>query len=75
MLNQPGEWIFILIIILLLFGPKRLPALARSLGEAIREFRRAAQGAVEESSPTNKQTLVEATTREKSNTNTESSKN
>ena len=75
MLNQPGEWIFILIIILLLFGPKRLPALARSLGEAIREFRRAAQGVVEESGPTNKNTHVEATAQEKSNTNTESSKN
>jgi len=35
-----GELLLILGIVLLLVGAKRLPALARSLGEAIREFQR-----------------------------------
>ncbi|MBI2884851.1 MAG: twin-arginine translocase TatA/TatE family subunit [Candidatus Omnitrophica bacterium] len=34
------ELLVLLLIILLLVGGKRLPELARSLGEAIREFRR-----------------------------------
>ncbi len=35
------ELLVILLIVLLVVGGKRLPELARSLGEAIREFRRA----------------------------------
>ena len=37
-----GELLLLLIIALLLFGPSKLPDLARSLGEAIREFKKAA---------------------------------
>ena len=37
----PQELIFILFIALLIFGPKKLPELGRSLGKAIREFKRA----------------------------------
>jgi len=39
---QPGpfEIIVILFIILLLFGAKRLPGLARSLGKSLQEFKR-----------------------------------
>ena len=39
-----GELILILAIVLLLVGAKRLPELARSLGEAVREFQRAIKG-------------------------------
>jgi sec-independent protein translocase protein TatA len=35
------EWMILLIIVLVLFGASRLPALARSIGEALTEFRRA----------------------------------
>jgi sec-independent protein translocase protein TatA len=40
-----GAWeiIVILFIVLLLFGGKKLPELARSLGEGIREFKKASQ--------------------------------
>lgn len=38
-----GELIVILAILLLLFGARRLPELARSIGEAIREFQRASR--------------------------------
>ena len=39
-----GELLLILAIVLLLVGAKRLPELARSLGEAVREFQRAIKG-------------------------------
>jgi sec-independent protein translocase protein TatA len=38
-----AEIIFILIVILLLFGAQKIPDLARSLGKAQREFNRARQ--------------------------------
>jgi sec-independent protein translocase protein TatA len=39
-----GEIIVILCVILILFGGKKLPEFARSLGKGIREFKRACQG-------------------------------
>ena len=38
-----GELIIVFLVILILFGGKKLPELARGLGEAIREFREAAE--------------------------------
>jgi sec-independent protein translocase protein TatA len=35
------ELIIILIIVLLLFGAKRIPEIARSMGQGIREFKKA----------------------------------
>ena len=35
------EWIVILIVIILLFGAKRIPDLAKGLGKGIREFKKA----------------------------------
>jgi sec-independent protein translocase protein TatA len=41
--SMPGwpETLFILILILLLFGAKKLPELARGLGQSLNEFRKA----------------------------------
>jgi sec-independent protein translocase protein TatA len=39
-----GEWGVILVIVLVLFGGKNIPDLARALGNGIREFKRAANG-------------------------------
>jgi len=36
----PTEWIVILIIIVLIFGPTKIPSLARSVGKAMTEFRK-----------------------------------
>lgn len=43
-----GELIIIFCVILLLFGGKRLPELAKSLGQGIREFKKATQGEEEQ---------------------------
>ncbi len=45
------EILLILFIVLLLFGSTRLPGLARSMGSAIKEFRKSAGSAVDESAP------------------------
>jgi len=40
----PLELLVILLVVLLLFGGKRLPEIGRALGEGIKEFRKAIQG-------------------------------
>jgi sec-independent protein translocase protein TatA len=35
----PPELLIVLVIVLVIFGPKRLPGLGRSLGTGMREFR------------------------------------
>ena len=35
----PPELLIVLVIVLVIFGPKRLPGLGRSLGSGMREFR------------------------------------
>ena len=35
------ELVLVLVVVLIIFGPKRLPELGRSLGRGIREFRKA----------------------------------
>ncbi len=42
------ELFLILLVILIFFGAKKLPDLARGLGEGIREFRKAARDVKEE---------------------------
>ena len=46
----PGgwEWVIIALVVLLLFGAKRIPELARGLGQGIREFKGAVDYAKQE---------------------------
>jgi sec-independent protein translocase protein TatA len=37
----PGEMIVLVLLVLLIFGPSQIPKMARGLGEAMREFRKA----------------------------------
>ncbi|HPB45001.1 MAG TPA: twin-arginine translocase TatA/TatE family subunit [Microthrixaceae bacterium] len=47
---QGSEWIFIIIAVVVLFGGSQIPKLARSLGEAKKEFKQGLdEGASEES--------------------------
>jgi sec-independent protein translocase protein TatA len=43
-LLQPSHLIFILLIVLILFGPGKLPELGKGLGKGIREFKDALRG-------------------------------
>lgn len=38
-LESPTHLLIVLLVAALVFGPKRLPAIGRSLGEGIREFK------------------------------------
>jgi sec-independent protein translocase protein TatA len=43
-LESPTHLIIVLVIVLLLFGAKRVPELAKGLGAGVREFRKGARG-------------------------------
>ncbi len=40
----PAELIVILLVALVVFGPRKLPELGKSLGHGLREFRKSTQG-------------------------------
>ncbi|MGA3284312.1 MAG: twin-arginine translocase TatA/TatE family subunit [Verrucomicrobiota bacterium] len=42
------EWVIVVLAVLLLFGSKRIPDLARSLGQSIREFKKGAREVTDE---------------------------
>ena len=46
-LFQPTHLLFILLIVLIIFGPGKLPELGRGLGKGIREFKDAIRGGME----------------------------
>jgi sec-independent protein translocase protein TatA len=47
-LESPTHLLIVLVIVLLLFGGKRIPELAKGLGAGVREFRKGAEGSNEE---------------------------
>jgi sec-independent protein translocase protein TatA len=49
-LLQPVHLFFILLIVLILFGPGKLPELGKGLGKGIREFKDAMRGGMDGSS-------------------------
>lgn len=49
---EPTDIILILLAALVLFGPKRIPEIARAMGSSIREFRDAVKGEEKKKSDT-----------------------
>lgn len=43
-----GEWAIILVVVVVLFGGKKIPELARGVGKGIREFNDAKKGVKDE---------------------------
>ncbi len=39
----PGQWVIIAVIVLLLFGGRKIPELMKGLGGGIKEFKKATQ--------------------------------
>jgi sec-independent protein translocase protein TatA len=58
----PLEIIIILVIVLIVFGPKRLPDLGRSLGRGMREFKDSVTGKDKDELPEASVETPEATT-------------
>jgi sec-independent protein translocase protein TatA len=50
-LLNPTHIIFVLAIALLVLGPKRLPELAKSAGNGLREFKGSLEGAIDHDEP------------------------
>jgi sec-independent protein translocase protein TatA len=50
-LDNPLHIALILVVVLLLFGARRLPEIGRSLGSGIREFKRSVTGESEQAAP------------------------
>jgi sec-independent protein translocase protein TatA len=46
LISMPGgaEWLWIMLAVILLFGGRKLPELARGIGKGIREFKEAKEG-------------------------------
>jgi len=72
--TMPGgvELIIIFLIVLLLFGAKRLPEVARGLGGSIREFKKATKGIQNEIKTTVEEEPEEKDETEKEKSNGES---
>jgi sec-independent protein translocase protein TatA len=47
----PWEILILLVVVLLIFGPKRLPEMGRSMGRGMREFKNSITGKDEEHQP------------------------
>lgn len=50
---SPWELLVVLVVVLMVFGPKRLPELGKAIGRTIREFRHATSEKDEEEKPAN----------------------
>lgn len=54
LLSMPGgtEWIFIILAVVLLFGGKKIPELAKGLGKGMKDFKDAREGVNESADKT-----------------------
>jgi sec-independent protein translocase protein TatA len=52
-LIRGNEWIIVLLVVALIFGARRLPDLARSIGASAKEFRKGLEDGSDENSEAN----------------------
>jgi sec-independent protein translocase protein TatA len=50
-LFAPAHWLILLVIVLIVFGPKKLPELGRGFGEALHGFKKALRETPDEVPP------------------------
>ena len=50
-LSEPTHWIFILLLLVVLFGAKRLPELGKGLGEGLKGFKEGLKGVSDPTPP------------------------
>ena len=55
---KPMHWVVLLVIVLLLFGAKRLPDLAKSVGQSLKIFKKEIKELQEDDAPVAKATPV-----------------
>ena len=55
---SPIHWLIVLAVILLLFGGRKIPELAKGLGEGIRSFKQGMSGETHATTPTPTQTTT-----------------
>jgi sec-independent protein translocase protein TatA len=50
LISMPGgmEWLWIILAVVLLFGGRKIPELAKGIGKGIREFKSAKDGVIQE---------------------------
>ncbi|NVJ52383.1 MAG: twin-arginine translocase TatA/TatE family subunit [Campylobacteraceae bacterium] len=60
-MGMPGgmEWVLIALVVLLLFGGKKIPELAKGLGSGIKNFKKAVKDDEEEVASTDKNEEIE----------------
>jgi sec-independent protein translocase protein TatA len=75
LLSMPGgmEWVWILLVVVVLFGGKKIPELAKGIGKGIREFNDAKDGIKKEIETGMKETPSNNTNTTVSNNNQPSS--
>jgi sec-independent protein translocase protein TatA len=73
-MGMPGmsEWVIILLVVIILFGGKKIPELAKGIGKGIKDFKKAMNEDDEEQKPAKE--LEDKKVAEKTATTTESSK-
>jgi sec-independent protein translocase protein TatA len=59
--NPSTDLIVVLVIVLLIFGPKRLPGLGKQLGQGMREFKDSITGDSNDDEPESRPSLTAAT--------------
>ena len=59
--NPTTDLIVVLVIVLLIFGPKRLPGLGKQLGTGLREFKESITGEHKDDQPDSRPEITSAT--------------